>query len=195
MRDDCGSRALDLTPGQREKIKTIRQRARTPEAREREVEVRARYADKPDLAKLVRRGEVDPDRIITMGALAALHKALAATRRAREAKGLSLSDVARRARMPLPSLSRLESGKNPNFTFETLAHYAAAVGLDLEIRVSDREADAPQSGQPTTVVSSAEELAELAEMVNSLSMDVQRLSAIVKGQSAASRLDGRWLPR
>jgi transcriptional regulator with XRE-family HTH domain len=119
-----------------------------------------------------------------MGALAALHKALAIARRAREAKGLSLSEVARRAKMSLPSLSRLESGKNPNFTFETLSRYAAAVGLDLEIQLHDREESPPESGRQTTSVSSAE---DLAEVVDSLTIDVQRLSAIVKGQSPGSR--------
>jgi transcriptional regulator with XRE-family HTH domain len=184
MRDNRGPRGSDLTSEQLEKIKVVRQQSRTPKAREREAEVRARYADKPDLAELVRRGEVDPHRTTTMGALAALHKALATVRRAREAKGLTLSDVARRAKMPLPSLSRLESGKNPNFTFETLARYAAAVGLDLEIQLHDREASTPELGQSTTSVSSAE---DLAEVVDSLAIDVQRLSAIVKGQSPGSR--------
>jgi transcriptional regulator with XRE-family HTH domain len=184
MRDRSRSRGSDLTPEQREKIQGIRQQARTAEAREREVKVRAHYANRPDLAELIRRGEADPARITTMGALAALHKALATVRRAREAKGLTLSDVARRAKMPLPSLSRLESGKNPNFTFETLARYAAAVGLDLEIQLHDREASTPELGQSTTSVSSAE---DLAEVVDSLAIDVQRLSAIVKGQSPGSR--------
>jgi transcriptional regulator with XRE-family HTH domain len=183
MSESRRSRGSALTPEQREKIQAIREQSRTAEARERETEVRAHYADRPNLSELIRRGEVDPARMTTMGALAALHKALATARRAREAKGLSLSDVARRAKMPLPSLSRLESGKNPNFTFETLARYAAAVGLDLEIRVLDREEPAQDGGQPTTVISSA---GDLTDVVNSLSMDVLRLSEIVKGQSAGS---------
>jgi transcriptional regulator with XRE-family HTH domain len=116
--------------------------------------------------------------------LAALHKALAAVRRARVAKGLSLSDVARRAKMPLPSLSRLENGKNPNFTFETLARYTAAVGLDLDIAVRDRAASPAKVGDPRVVNASAE---ELADVVNALSMDVQRLSAIVNRHPTASR--------
>jgi transcriptional regulator with XRE-family HTH domain len=186
MSESRPSRGASLTSQQREKIRAIREQSRTAEAREREAELRTHYADRPDLAELIRRGEADPARITTMGALTALHRALAVARRARQTKGLSLSEVARRANMPLPSLSRLESGKNPNFTFETLARYAAAVGLDLEIRLHDRASSGSAVSQSTTVISSAAE--ELVEVVDSLSMDVQRLSAIVKGQSAGARI-------
>jgi transcriptional regulator with XRE-family HTH domain len=177
MGESRKSRELNLTSEQREKIKALRQQARSPEARSRQAAIRAHYADKPDLAELIRRGDVNPDRMTTMGALAALHRALAAVRRARIAKGLSLSDVARRAGMPLPSLSRLENGKNPNFTFETLARYTAAVGLDLDIVIRDRVASLGKVSEPRVDSAPAE---ELAEVVDALSIDVQRLSAIVK---------------
>ena len=39
--------------------------------------------------------------------------------------GLSLDDVARMSGIAIASLSRLEGGRNPNPTFETLSRYAA----------------------------------------------------------------------
>src|SRR5947207_8839227 len=132
------ARESALTPEQRARIEAIRAANRTPEARARQAAIREQYADRPGLEELIQRGEVDPERITTMGAVGALLKATAAVRRVRETKGLSLTDVSRRSGLPLPALSRLEAGKNPRPTFETLARYAAGVGLDLEIIVRER---------------------------------------------------------
>jgi transcriptional regulator with XRE-family HTH domain len=88
-----------------------------------------------DTDELIRRGEVSPERITTMGAVGALLKATVDVRKTREAKGLSLTEVARRSGLPLPALSRLESGKNPRAALETLARYAAGVGLEVDIVV------------------------------------------------------------
>jgi transcriptional regulator with XRE-family HTH domain len=132
------ARGSDLTPEQKARIEAIRAANRTPEARARQAAIREQYADKPGLDELIRRGEVDPERITTMGAMGALLKATAAVRRAREARGLSLTEVARRSGLPLPTLSRLESGKNPRPTFETLARYAAGVGLEVDVVVRER---------------------------------------------------------
>jgi transcriptional regulator with XRE-family HTH domain len=132
------SRGADLTPEQRARIEAIRAASRTPEARASQAAIREAYAEKPSLGELIRRGEVAPDRITTMGAIATLLKATAAIRKSREAKNLSLTDVSRRSGLPLPTLSRLESGKNPRPTFETLSRYAMGVGLELEIVVRDQ---------------------------------------------------------
>jgi len=133
-------------------------RARTPEARAEEERVRAHYADRPSVQELVRRGEVDPARIIPQRAVHALHRAFAQAKRAREAAGLSLADVSRKSGLASPKLSRLESGKSGGFTFETLARYAAAVGLDVEVVLSPRTAN---GGATSTV-----ELAEKAQLVD-----------------------------
>lgn len=149
MRKDRPPRRADLTPEQQARIEAIRRENRTPEARARHAAVREHFQDKPSLALLIERGEIDPGSITTMGGVAALHRAMATVRRARETKGLTLTDVANRSGMPLPALSRLDRGKNPNFTFETLARYAAAVGLDLEIVVRDRPAASTVGERPT----------------------------------------------
>ena len=141
MRGDDRARGSDLTPDQRARIEAIRAANRTPEARARQASIREEYADRPGLDELIRRGKVDPEGLTTMDAVGNLLKATAEVRRAREAKGLSLTEISRRSGLPLPALSRLESGKNPRPTFETLARYAAGVGLEIEIVIRDRAED------------------------------------------------------
>src|SRR4051812_2726087 len=128
MSDVRKPRGADLTPEQKAKIEDIRRAPRTPEARARHKAIREQFEDKPGLGDLLRRGEVDRDQITTMGAIGELHRAMAAVHRMRQAKGLKMTEVARRAEMSPAALSRLEGGKNIRPTFETLARYAAAVG-------------------------------------------------------------------
>ncbi len=172
-------RGSDLTPEQRARIEAVRAANWTPEARARQAAIREEYADKPGLDELIRRGKVDPERITTMGAIGALLKATAAVRRAREAKGLSLTEVSRRSGLPLPALSRLESGKNPRPTFETLARYAAGVGLELDVVVRER---AQTDRRPSP--SGDEVLAVRAA-------DLDRLLAMIHGQIDALRASSR----
>lgn len=169
------ARGSELTAEQRARIEAIRTARRTPEARAREAAVREEYADRPGLDDLLREGKVDAERLTTMGALGSLVKATAAVRRAREARGVSLTEVSRRSGLPLPALSRLESGKNPRPTFETLARYAAGVGLEIDIVVRDgREAEP----KPT----SAED-----KILAVRSADLDRLLATIHGQFDALR--------
>ena len=51
---------------------------------------------------------------------------------------MSLTDLADRSGIALATLSRLEAGKNPNPTFETLSRIATALGLELKLDVVDR---------------------------------------------------------
>jgi Helix-turn-helix domain len=135
MRTQGKARGSDLIPEQRARIEAIWVANRTPQARARQALIRAQYADRPGLDELVRRGAIDRDGITTMGAMGALLKATAQARKTRDAKGLSLTDLARRSGLPLPALSRLESGKNPRPSFETFACYAAGVGLEVVVAV------------------------------------------------------------
>ncbi len=172
---DGEPRGSDLTPEQRKRIDAIRSANRTPEARARQAAIRAEYADKPGLDELIRREEVDSERITTMGAVGALVKATAAVRRAREAKGLSLTEVSLRSGLPLPALSRLESGKNPRPTFETLARYASGVGLEVDVVIRERTECERQR-------STAED-----EVLTVRSADLDRLLATIHGQVDALR--------
>jgi transcriptional regulator with XRE-family HTH domain len=168
-------RGSNLTPEQRARIEAIRAASRTPEARARQAAIREEYADRPGLDALIRAGKVDPGRVTTMGALGALLKATAEVRRAREAKGLSLTEVSRRSGLPLPALSRLESGKNPRPTFETLARYAAGVGLEIDVVVRERA-----EGERRPHGAEDEVLAVRAA-------DLDRLQAMIRGQIDALR--------
>ena len=51
--------------------------------------------------------------------------------------------MARRSGLDPAVLSRLETGKNPNPTFETLSRYAAALDLDLAIGLVPRSEHPP----------------------------------------------------
>jgi transcriptional regulator with XRE-family HTH domain len=168
-------RGSDLTPEQRARIEAIRAASRTPEARARQAAIREEYADKPGLGDLIRAGKVDPERIMTMGGLGALLKATAAVRRAREAKGLSLTEVSRRSGLPLPALSRLESGKNPRPTFETLARYAAGVGLEVDVVVRERVESGGRSADAGD------------EVLAVRAADLDRLLSVIHGQIDALR--------
>jgi predicted transcriptional regulator len=61
-------------------------------------------------------------------------------RAAREAKGLSLSDLTELTGMDRSALSKLETGQRSNPTVETLVRYADAVGKRLVVSLSDVEA-------------------------------------------------------
>jgi DNA-binding phage protein len=122
--------------------KRIRARPRTPEELAEEQEVRARFRDRPGPEALMARGEVDPERIMTGAAEASLYRVLAALKRARQERGLSASEVARRSGIDLAAVSRLEGGKNPNPTFETLSRYAEALGLRLDVALVETESPA-----------------------------------------------------
>lgn len=56
---------------------------------------------------------------------------------AREAKGLSLTDVTELTQMDPSAISKLETGQRPNPTVETLVRYAEAVGKRLVVTLAD----------------------------------------------------------
>ena len=56
---------------------------------------------------------------------------------AREAKGLSLSDLTERTGMDRSALSKLETGQRSNPTIGTLIRYAEAVGKRLVVSLTD----------------------------------------------------------
>jgi transcriptional regulator with XRE-family HTH domain len=127
----------ELTPEQRAKVEDVRTRFRAPTQRAEEEQLRARYTDRPTRDELIARGDIDPDRIMTGGAFFALLDALARLRQERQARGLSLADVAERSGIDPATLSRLDGGKNPNPTYETLSRFAEAVGLRLTLGLVD----------------------------------------------------------
>ena len=66
-----------------------------------------------------------------------LQELLTQLKAAREAKGLSLSDLTELTGMDRSSLSKLESGQRPNPTIATLVRYAEAVGKRLMVVLTE----------------------------------------------------------
>jgi transcriptional regulator with XRE-family HTH domain len=62
----------------------------------------------------------------------------------REARGLSLNDVARRADVGASTFSRMERGVDRNPTIITLARYARALGMRLSLDLVTLETDPPR---------------------------------------------------
>jgi predicted transcriptional regulator len=109
-----------------------RQRRLTPEEAAVYRKVRQQIAEElPDI--LARRGE----RQASFDQLAAV---LAQLRSAREEQGLSLSELTERTGMDRSALSKLETGRRPNPTLETLIRYAEAVGKRLVVSLADKSA-------------------------------------------------------
>ena len=69
-------------------------------------------------------------------------------KKAREAAGLTLTAVSKRTGMDQATLSRLENGRQPNPTIDTLWRYAQAVGRQLVLSQTERAEERPSgSGQ------------------------------------------------
>jgi DNA-binding XRE family transcriptional regulator len=112
----------------------------TEEDRARHRAVRERFKDKPSYEQLVAQGECS-GQPVPLGVYLAVGQFLHQLRNAREEAGLSLTDVAERSGIDKAALSRLETGKQPNPTVDTLVRYATAVGKQLVLSL----ADLPQS--------------------------------------------------
>jgi len=107
------TRNRKLTPEEAAKYKTIRERV---------------AHELPDL--IVRHHE-------RMASLDQLQELLMQLKAAREAKGLSLSDLTELTGMDRSALSKLETGQRVNPTVETLVRYAEAVGKRLVVSLAD----------------------------------------------------------
>jgi DNA-binding phage protein len=67
---------------------------------------------------------------------------LASARKAREDRGLSLSEVAARMGVDHATVSRLESGRQTNPTVNTVMRYVEAIGLKVAWGLAERD-DSP----------------------------------------------------
>ena len=72
-----------------------------------------------------------------MAALDQVGQLLEQLKAARGEKGLSLADLTGLTGMDRSALSKLETGKRPNPTVETLVRYAEAVGKHLVVSLAD----------------------------------------------------------
>jgi predicted transcriptional regulator len=107
----------------------IRDRRLTPEEAAKYKTIRQQVAEElPDI--IARHHE-------RMATLDQLQELLTQLKAAREAKGLSLSDVEELTGMDRSALSKLETGQRANPTMETLVRYAEAVGKRLVVSLTD----------------------------------------------------------
>jgi transcriptional regulator with XRE-family HTH domain len=67
---------------------------------------------------------------------------VASARKAREARGLTVSEVAQKMGVDHAAVSRLESGKQANPTVNTVMRYVEAIGLRVAWALAERD-DAP----------------------------------------------------
>lgn len=103
-------------------------RTRTPEEIARHKAIRERFQkEKPSLEQLVESGEYNEP--LPLGEYLSIREAVFALKKAREAAGLSLADVAERCAIDKAALSRIESGQHINPTVSTLCRYAHALGM------------------------------------------------------------------
>src|SRR5262245_31694503 len=102
----------------------------SPADRARHEAVRDKFRkERPTLKELVESGDYAGP--LPHAVYLGLRAALAELKKAREAAGLSLADVAERSGIDKAALSRLENGIHDNPTVETLLRYAAALGKQL----------------------------------------------------------------
>lgn len=113
----------------------------TPEDRARHKAIREQFQkDRPTPRQLIESGGyIGP---MPHGVYLSLMAALHDLKKAREAAGLSLADVAERSGIDKAALSRLENGVQDNPTVETLLRYAAALGKQLSWTLQDLPASA-----------------------------------------------------
>ena len=115
---------VELTAEQRATFRAQRERAET---------------DRPGPDELVERGEVEE--FVSQGAFLELLSLVDLLRRERERNGLSLTDVAERSGLTRAMVSKLENGRNPNPTLDTLARYAMAMDMELKLSAGPMSGD------------------------------------------------------
>src|SRR5262245_52466713 len=121
---------LTTSPGGGAEMKRItRDRRLSPEEAAKYREVREQIAG--ELPDLIARHH---ERVTALDELEELFHQLKA---AREERGMSLTDLTELTGMDRSALSKLETGRRPNPTFETLVRYAEAVGKRIVVSLAD----------------------------------------------------------
>ena len=122
---------------------------RPPEEKARLKAVRERFQkEKPSLGDLLATGEYMPP--IMQAEFCELMKTAAALKKAREAAGISLRQMAQRMSMDVGALSRLENGVNSNPTIETLFRYARSLGKNVLVQLVELPNKSPRNRKPAT---------------------------------------------
>ncbi len=123
-----------LTPEQEKRVEAIRAKNRTPEARAEQARSReALDREHRETGTIKTTGDGT-----TMGDLVNFRRFVMSLRRERERLGLSLADVAERAKIDKGALSRLENGQQLNPTVNTLERYVCALGKSIGWSLTER---------------------------------------------------------
>ena len=109
---------------------------RTPERRRKDEEISSdAEADRERIDQILRNAREAGEPFAVDEASAILsRKLLRSLIAARTKAGLSQAEVARRMGVPQPAIVRLEAGTHSP-TLTTLARYASAIGVDLDVRL------------------------------------------------------------
>jgi DNA-binding XRE family transcriptional regulator len=109
---------------------------RTPERRRKDQKIlRDVDGDRERIDRALRRVREGGDpKGVEQAAERAASRLLASLIKARTNAGLSQAEVARRIGVPQPAIVRLEAGTHSP-TLSTLARYASAIGVELDVRV------------------------------------------------------------
>ena len=78
---------------------------------------------------------------VPLGELLELHQALAWLKQERERQKLTLADMSERTGIDQAALSRLETGRNSNPTYDTVCRVAAALGKVISWTFRDAPSD------------------------------------------------------
>jgi DNA-binding XRE family transcriptional regulator len=99
--------------------------------RARHEAIRQEFAHRPTQEELHETGDYEGP--IKSGAYFAVRLIVSELKQARQAAGLTLAAVAKLTGMDQATLSRLENGRKPNPTIDTLWRYAHALGRKLAL--------------------------------------------------------------
>jgi DNA-binding XRE family transcriptional regulator len=113
--------------------------------RARRQAIRQEFAHCPSQENLHASGDYEGP--IKRGAYIAVKTVIHELKKSRLAAGLTLAAVAKQTGMDQATLSRLENGRQPNPTVDTLWRYAGAVGRKLVLTHADPAATARKKGK------------------------------------------------
>ena len=112
----------------------------TPEDRARHEAVRARFrSERPNLEQLIASGEYFGP--IPHGAYLAWRVAMHELKLQREAKGLTLAEIAAKSGIDESRLDHMENGRGEWPSVESLFRYASALGKELTFSLRDLSAN------------------------------------------------------
>ena len=127
------------------KAKRVRTPKWTAADRARHKAIRQEFEHCPTQEELEASGTYDGP--IKSGAYFQVRILIQELKMVRETAGLTLAAVSKRTGMDQATLSRLENGRQPNPTVDTLWRYARAVGRQLVLTHADAGVEEPGNGK------------------------------------------------